>query len=237
LPTIRCIKTSPVKTQISNATVDVWFCRIDEIRDEYRRLLGFLSPDEKERADRFHFEKHHRQFVSGRGVLRTILACYLDNTPEQVRFAYTKYGKPFLEGPPGSPEITFNMSHSEDLCLYAISRDRDVGIDVEHIRSDVDIEAVSASVFSQRELDEFSRVEPSLRPNAFFDLWTRKEACVKAVGGGLSIPLNSVEVAGVVEVHGRSWSIAGLVPSEGYIGAVAVEGGDISVNVSRWLLP
>src|SRR6185295_10633961 len=147
-----------------------------------------LEAGELERAGRFHFEKHRRHFVVGRGGLRYVLARYLDLKPEEFRFSYGEYGKPALE------EIQFNMSHSHGVALFAVARDRELGVDVEHVRADFASEDIAQRFFSRVEVAAFNALQKEEQVAGFFRCWTRKEAYIKAIGRGLSEPLDAFDV-------------------------------------------
>lgn len=151
-----------------------------------------LSEDERDRADRFHFERDRRRFVAARSILRRSLARYLDAEPAELVFAYGEHGKPSL---PGS-DLSFNVSHSGRLALFAFASGFEIGVDVEllaHARPDND-EQVAARFFSAREVEALRAYPESERDRGFLRCWTRKEAFVKAHGDGLSLSLQAFDV-------------------------------------------
>ena len=209
-----------------------------------QHLRQTLSADELGRAKRFLFERDRRRFIVGRGVLRNILSRYTKENPARLRFRYSKYGKPFLIPPAGQDTLRFNLSHSGELALYAITCRRDIGIDVEQIRSMPDAEQLAERFFSNQENQTFRAVSPEQKDTAFFNCWTRKEAYVKAIGEGLSLPLDQFDVslapgepAALLRARGRPqepehWFLEGLEPAPGYVGGLVVEG---SVGrLTRW---
>src|SRR5258708_7381983 len=147
-------------------------------------MRALLSQDELNRASRFHFEKDRTAFILARGFLRTMLGRYLDG--EEVHFVYGSYGKPALDraGP------SFNLSHTNGLVMLGLTLENGIGVDVERIRPIENRDAIAERYFSR---SEYGQV---LSDEAFFQCWTRKEAYIKAVGGGLSIPLRSINTAG-----------------------------------------
>jgi 4'-phosphopantetheinyl transferase len=214
--------------------VPVWRIALDIGNALLSRLREILADDERQRADRFHFEKDRRHFTAARGVMRTLLAGYLARRPEEVRFAYSNYGKPRLaeEG-----ELRFNLTHSHGLALLAVTRGREIGVDVEHLRDmERDGELLAERFFSPREAVVLRSLPPQLRREAFFHCWTRKEAYIKALGKGLLMPLDQFDVslhpdepAALMATHHdpqevQRWSLRSLLPGEGYVAAVAVEG-------------
>ena len=149
-----------------------------------------MSSEEHERAHRFHFEADRKRGVLARGLLRLLLGRCLGQRPEQVHFKYNELDKPILAGGL-HPAVQFNVSHSGDLVLIALSRGRAVGVDVEYMRMDLAMEEIAARFFSAAECSALATVTPALRSSAFFACWTRKEAYLKARGDGLSLPSRS----------------------------------------------
>lgn len=190
-----------------------------------------LSPDELARAARFHFPIHSNRYVTSRFALRTILGAYLSTPPDQLCFEYTKFGKPFLVDSLNPQGYAFNMSHSQDLGILAISRHPTLGADVEAIRNDFGGEEVAQSHFAPSEFAELLSLPLEQRPQGFFNCWTRKEAYVKALGAGLQVPLDSFEVslrpgqpAKFLRGTGPDWRLLTFLASEKFQAAVAYEG-------------
>jgi 4'-phosphopantetheinyl transferase len=233
--------------------VHVWRIALEIGAPLLTYLREILADDERVRADRFHFESDRRHFIAGRGALRILLAGYLARRPEEVRFAYSNYGKPRLADSYNRDHLQFNLTHSHGLALLAVTRQRDIGVDVERLRDiERDGEPLAARFFSPREAAVLRSLPPQLRREAFFHCWTRKEAYIKAHGMGLSLPLDQFDVslhpdepaALLATPHdppqARRWSLHRLHPGEGYVGALAVEGhswhlwcGDWSADPSR----
>jgi 4'-phosphopantetheinyl transferase len=216
--------------------VHVWRASLEQPGARVGELRALLSPEEKGRAARFHFEKDRAHFVVARGVLRTLLGLYLGSRPAELNFTYSPFGKPALAlDRPSAPPILFNVSHSGGLALYAFTRGREVGVDVEQARADFAGEEIAARFFSAREVECLRAVGQDLRTEAFFNCWTRKEAYIKAIGEGLSRPLDSFAVsltpgepAALLYSANASepsrWSFRELKPAPGYAAALAVEG-------------
>jgi 4'-phosphopantetheinyl transferase len=191
-----------------------------------------LEEQELDRASRFHFEKHRRHFTAGRGVLRQLLSQYLGTKPEQLRLSYGAYGKPALNGEHKDSRLRFNMSHSHEVALFAFAEDRELGVDVEHVRTDFASEEVARRFFSRREVETFNALPRHDQVAAFFKCWTRKEAFIKVIGKGLSQPLDKFDVtlgqpAALLWVSGDDasrWSLYDLEVGGDYAGALAVEG-------------
>lgn len=216
--------------------IHVWTARpLSLSGDDIERLRRTLSPDEFGRAERLRPGPGRDMFIATRGILRRILSLYLGEEPGDIEFGYGKGGKPFVRGPVNTPAVSFNLSHSYELAMYAFAAGRELGIDVEYLRDVRKPEDVIRRFFSETE-GEFYRSRPEgLRREAFFRLWTFREASVKAGGRGvftrdrglvipapppgswLRDPGNPVSIGG-------SWSLVGVDGPRGYVAAVAVEG-------------
>jgi 4'-phosphopantetheinyl transferase len=226
--------------------VQVWQAALDEPAPPVEELAATLSPDERERAARFHFERDRRRFVACRGILRAILAPHAGVAADGVRFRYGPRGKPALEPVDEGRGIRFNVSHSDGIALYALTRGREVGVDVERIRPVEDADRIAERFFSVPEREALRDVPFAARLDAFFTCWTRKEAYVKARGEGLGYPLDRFAVsvtpgttarlwsAGADEQEIARWSLAGLPQAEGYVAALAVEGHGWRLSSAQW---
>lgn len=216
--------------------IHVWYASLNQPLASFERLALLLSVDEQARAKRFYFEKDRTRYASGRGILRSILGHYLNVEPQHIQLCYGEYGKPSLEKRYAETALNFNISHSNDLALYAIARGKSVGIDLEHIREIADMDQVVKKFFAEKEQATFYNLHPNERREAFFKVWTRKEAYLKAIGVGLSEPLHYVEVSvspqdqpGLLSVVGTSqdashWSLQDMASPPGYVATLAVEG-------------
>ena len=209
--------------------VHVWRIDLEQPGSVLEKFRSMLETDELERAGRFHFEIHRSNFVVARGFLRYILSRYLETKPEGLKFSYGEYGKPALDG-----RLHFNMSHSHRVALLAITEDRQIGVDVEHIRADFATEDIARRFFSPAEVESFNSLPQEEQVAAFFRCWTRKEAFIKATGRGLSQPLDKFDVTlapGVAaallwvdEDDASRWSMSDLDAGSDYAAALVVEG-------------
>jgi len=184
----------PTESTLAPEEICIWKALLDREPGFVRSLVEVLSPDERERATRFHFARDRDRFIVGRGVLRELLGAYLKSSPEGLHFRYGLQGKPALERDNRSPTICFNVSHTKGLALFAFARGRRVGIDLEYIRADFKVEELAQRYFSESEREELSALSASSKAEAFFLCWTRKEAYIKACGEGLHIDLKSFDV-------------------------------------------
>jgi 4'-phosphopantetheinyl transferase len=233
--------------------IHVWRASLDQDLACLQQLVKFLSSDELDRADRFHFETDKNRFIIGRGILRNILSYYLGIAPERLQFCYGSRGKPALQTGDRSHPLHFNLSHSQGLALYAFTRDRQIGIDIEYVRNLSGLDQIVAQFFSARENATFLALPPSQKQAAFFHGWTCKEAVLKALGEGLALPLNQFDVsllpdrpAELLSIHGdraaaKQWFLQSFVPASNYVAAVAVERHDQQIKcwhydeeVERW---
>jgi 4'-phosphopantetheinyl transferase len=231
--------------KLTRDELHVWLASIELASERLDELERTLSADEIARAERFYFQHDRRRFVGRRGILRAILANYLETKPSGLRFVYNEFGKPGLEVSQETGSLSFNLSHSGELVLIAVAIDRDVGVDIEFIDNSVPFEEVAKRVLSVNEIAALEALPESLRPAGFFNCWARKEAYVKALGMGLSIPLNSFDVSLVrgetvtsVESANSSdtsnWKIENLSIDSRYAAAVSAAGRDWNVVRRNW---
>jgi 4'-phosphopantetheinyl transferase len=173
--------------------VHVWNVSTDKARN-LETFSEVLSPEEKARADRFHFERDRRAFIVCRGMLRRLISAYTGLDASRIGFRVGPQGKPSLEEPRGS-DLRFNVSHSGEVALLAFSLCQEIGVDVEYKRSDVDFLSLAELSFSRDERAAILSCSPADRADLFYEFWTCKEACIKADGRGLSVPLDQFSVA------------------------------------------
>ena len=188
----RCF--SSVSASLETGDVHVW--RIDvEVESPRIPLLWSILPEEEhDRANRFYFSRDRDRFVVCHGVLRSLIAEYLNLNPAAVTFQCNLHGKPYLGGE-CADALFFNISHSHHLALFAFSRNREIGVDVERIDARVTCDQITERYFSPMEANALRALPPGQQAEAFFLGWTRKEAFVKARGEGLSIPLDRFAVS------------------------------------------
>lgn len=237
----------PQQLTLGGDEVHVWCFSLEPHYSTQRALLEFLTPDERERADRFRVEKARRHFIVARGTLRTILTSYLKVGPEKLRFGYSSFGKPYLLNQAGEDELRFNLSHSHELAICAVSRARSLGIDIEYLHVDFDYLQLASHFFSPGEATTLGALPVESQARGFFNCWTRKEAYIKAHGAGLSLPLDQFEVSLapgepaslLSSAHDPQevmrWTLRELSPAPDYIAALAVEGnGNWKLRCWRW---
>ncbi len=232
---------------LSDDEVHVWRASLEAPASELQNLRKILADDEVRRADRFRFPKDRHHYTVARAVLRILLGRYLNLNPEEIRFEYNAYGKPDLDSTAGDDALKFNLSHSGKLVLYAFTRHREVGIDIEWILRRLDqTEGIAERYFSARENAALRPLPEHLKQEAFFNCWTRKEAYIKARGKGLSLPLDQFDVtlrpgepAELLETrddpqHAARWTMQKLMPGPDYIAALVVEGDGWHMKCWQW---
>ena len=227
---------APAHPVLSPTEVHVWCASLDQPDQMFDGLLSF---DEKARAKRFRFEKDRSRFIVGRGLLRNILGSYLDYPPEIIQFIYGPHGKPGLVNEINPKKLCFNLAHSGEYILIAVTQDRLIGIDIERIQPIPNAEQLVGHYFSLIEIDEYTALSSDRKLDAFFSGWTRKEAYLKARGEGLSFPLDKFSVSMIPsksetqmkfidqwKLDISDWSVLSFdpAPAPGYIGALVVNG-------------
>lgn len=234
----------PFLPAIAQDEVHVWLADLDMPTSASGLLGATLDEEESGRANRFRFPLHRERFIARRGVLRFVLGRYLGIEPAAVVFRHSAHGKLFL-GDRHGPELRFNCSHSGNLALVAVARGREVGVDIERVRPDFSDDAIPESFFAPREAAMLRALPARQQAQAFFELWVRKEAYVKARGTGLSLALDSFEVPlgddepvvllGTGQGAGR-WTMRALHPAPSHSAALVVEGEACSLRRWKWSL-
>jgi 4'-phosphopantetheinyl transferase len=235
----------PEELTCATRDIHLWLARLDVAENQRSYLEGILSPDECQRAEKFASDQIRAHFIAGRGFLRCILSRYLQMEPAQIRFRYNRRGKPFLERSIGKDALHFNLSHANGLALFGFTRTSEIGVDIEYINDQTDIEQTVALVFSPAETAAFQALPAAQRRNAFFQFWTRKEALIKAMGDGFSLPLREFDVSQApekpvlpiaapnIQSADKQWRIKDINVLPGYVAAIAREGNKGPVSFFR----
>ncbi|MBV9126367.1 MAG: 4'-phosphopantetheinyl transferase superfamily protein [Planctomycetes bacterium] len=212
----------------------MWRVSLEPPEPWFQHLRQTLTPEEQTRARRFVQAIHGRHFTAARGWLRFVLGLYLRRPPACLRFDYGPHGKPFFPAAENAGDLQFNLSHSHAAALIGITRGRDIGIDLEQVRTMENLEDIARRFFSSREVAALATVPAAEKGEAFFRCWTRKEAFIKAGGEGLTRPLDEFSVslsagepACLLEISGSPaeaarWTLREVLPWPGFIGCVAV---------------
>jgi 4'-phosphopantetheinyl transferase len=236
-------RAPPEGLTLGRDEVHVWQASLNPPRAVIGAFRQILAADELARASRFVFDRDRRHFIAARGMLRTLLGRYVNREPATLSFHYGAHGKPTLVGEGGEAAVHFNLSHSHGAGLYAFSRGREVGIDLERMRADLAIMEIALRFFSPAEAAMLSALPNEAQQQAFFRCWTRKEAYVKARGHGLSLPLDQLDMPLEPEDQNAGpgrlseacrWTLREFVPAPGYAAALAVEGRSWRLACWRW---
>lgn len=226
-----CTKVE-ITTSLSGNDVHVWLTNLDTEPHVVDALARLLSSDELKRAARFHFDRDRQRYIVGRGSLRQLLASYLDADPATLQFSYGPNGKPALKS--DSSGLQFNLSHSQDRAAVAITRDHEVGVDIEYVRPEFAQETIAEQFFSKQECAALRALPVAHQARAFFDCWTRKEAFVKASGSGLTfgladfdVSLSSIDHPPIHAIRGDAneagnWTLYSIAPAHNVVLAVAL---------------
>ena len=234
---------APDNLILSGEDAHIW--RADLEVDEYIQtsFLKLLSPDEKNRAQKFRFAKDSRNFIVARGILRSLIGKYLEINPAEISFQYNKFGKP---GIAYNNSLQFNISHSKNIALFAFTKRFNIGIDVEFVNPNIEVKDIASNFFSTNEITNLLALPDKDQALGFFNCWTRKEAFIKAVGEGLSFPLDKFEVslepgkpAKLLATHWEpeavsKWSIYSMSPGANLVGSLAIEGVIEQVKFWNW---
>lgn len=213
-------------SELETGSVHIWCADLRAV-PPLSKLTVTLSADERARASRFAFFNDRHAYVAARAILRDILSRYIGCEAEEIKFNYGPTGKPALPSQLSGSPVYFNLSHSNDLALYAVTRLGEIGIDHEWIQDDLSFEHLAGQFLSPREFEALRLLPRPEQPEAFFKCWTRMEAYLKARGWGLAEGIDALRrhdpkanVAGEID---SGWSFRLLSPAPGFIGAATVE--------------
>jgi 4'-phosphopantetheinyl transferase len=227
---------------LAGRVIDIWVLpnrASDAACAEFERVL---APDEKARAERFRFDRLRKSFITTRGALRFLLARYVGRLPGNIEFHYGAKGKPALDS---AIEIGFNTTHSGDLAAFAFTGGCPIGIDLEHIHPLSEMQNIAVRFFCREEAAELAALPAEEQQAAFFRCWTRKEAYIKAIGDGLSAPLNNFRVtlrrgepAQFIHIAhdiaaAKAWSLHDLGLTVGYAGALAYRDAERPLSIFK----
>lgn len=171
--------------KLNKNAVHIWI-----VDANYNSLPNFLSATERKRLNSFYFSQDKQIFYQSHNALRLILSHYLSEKPSKIEYELTSYGKPFLK----NKRLQFNLSHTDKMAVIAVTEGAEIGVDIENLNREVEYNDLAKRFFCEAEYQKLVQVYSPKKRNAFFNCWTRKEAFIKAVGEGLSYPLNDFEV-------------------------------------------
>jgi len=235
---------TPDTLNLSKDHIDVWLCDLKLLSGDTNNFYSILSEDERERADKLKVEDKKQQYIITRGVLRQRLGLLTNIEPEDFVFKFLEHGKPVLANNHQCTDITFNISHSHDLALIAISQKQNIGIDIEKINQESDHKALITRFFSKAEQSEFQTMQEANKARAFCACWTRKEAFIKAIGSGVSYGLDKFDVTvdpenqiPEINLHKPSeeiWSAINLPINDEYMACLVSDRDGDGLSVRRW---
>lgn len=210
--------------KLLTSDIHIWTQPLAISPAQEQELMALLSADEILRANRFRFAHLKQRFVAAHAALRQILGLYLNLPPQKIKFDVEKHNKPCLLST-NSLSIQFNLSHSHDVAMIGVTLSHPIGIDIEKIQSNDHLE-VAKRYFSPQENTVLRGLPDGERHLGFYRLWTRKEAVVKAIGHGITLPLSSfnvslTDIAETITFEDTSWILASLITPAEYVGAVA----------------
>ncbi len=221
---------APTNIKLLPGEVHIWRANLQEVQPLLEYFSQILSEEELARGNRFHFEQHRQRFIAARGILRTILGRYLNIEPFKIHFGYEPRGKPFLDKIHRG-NLSFNLSHSQDFALYALSINDSIGVDLECIKSTTDVLSLAQRFFSLREYTVIKSAPREQQQQLFFRYWTCKEAYLKATGMGLT-DLQKIEISltptqpANLNIPGE-WSLVEIKPFPNFAAAIAVARKDL----------
>jgi 4'-phosphopantetheinyl transferase len=234
---------SPDNLILNEDEAHIWRADLDLNESFQSSFLQLLSPDEKNRANKFRFKEDRQRFIAARAILRLLIGKYLEINPTEISFQYGEFGKPSLAD---TNSLQFNISHSQNVALFAFTKKFNIGVDVEFVNPNTKIKEIAASFFSTNEIKNLLALPEKQQTLGFFYCWTRKEAFIKAVGEGLSFPLNKFEVslepdkpAKLLATHWQpkdvsKWSVYSLSPEPNFVGSLVIEGFVEKVKCWSW---
>ena len=226
--------------QLSGYT-HVWYAQLDKFESKVDFCFHLLSLEEKNRVEKFKFDNLRRDWILTRGLLRVFISNYLKFDPKKIEFEYNEFGKPFIVPNSESKNLSFNLSHSDGVVVFAFTRHKQVGIDVEKIGGVLNFPEVIELVFHNFEKEWFSKIPTNKKNEIFYKLWTSKEAYIKAIGKGLSFSPNKVSLELdseenlifkdiACEKDLTKWKLVSFKPFPDYISSIVVEDNDTTIE-------
>ena len=235
---------TPDKLSLSKVHLDFLLCDLKPLSGDINNFYSILSEDERDRADQLNVEDKKQQYIITRAALRQRLGLLANIDPKDFVFDYLEHGKPVLNNDARFKDITFNVSHSNDLALIAVAQKQNIGIDIEKINHESDHQALMTRFFSKAEQAEFQTIQEATMARAFCACWTRKEAFIKAIGDGVSYGLDKFDVSvdpdkqtPEINLHKPSeetWSAVTLPINNEYMACLVSDRDGDGLSVRRW---
>jgi len=175
--------------------IHIWLNYLNLHQARLKHLYPLLSAAEKERSERFKHYKPRKNFIASHGFLHTVLSYYIDVPASEITFKHAEQGKPSIIDEQNKKNIQFNLSHSGNLAILAICKNNQLGVDIEHTDRKTDWAGIARRFFTANEQQDFFKLDESIQEDAFYKIWTRKEAHMKVTGKGLSLPPTQFEIS------------------------------------------
>ncbi len=233
-----------MQQSLNKNQVHIWVADLDS--QDYDPVRKYLSPIEQARADRFRFQKDRAAYEKARGVLRFLLGNYFRTNPADIEILTTELGKPYVSKLLNKQILSFNLSHASGLGIYAFTLNHSIGIDVENLRAIPNLEELAARFFSANEQESLRVADPSALTKLFLQYWVRKEAYLKALGLGLSISPEEVDVSfppipspqltlfqPKIISDPNIWSLMDFFPTDESVAALVVDAGVTQIELIR----
>lgn len=240
------LRDFPIISTLGEDEIHIWQADLDLPSFQIQKNFEKLSIDEREKANSYYFEKDRNRYIARRGILRQILGNYLNEEPRRLEFRLEKNNKPVLESGNGNNAIHFNITHSNGVGLFALCRSGEIGVDLEWLGNHVDCEEIRKRFWSDRENKEWRLLSEGEKREAFFNVWTCKEAFLKARGEGLSRPLDTFDISlfpsdssRLLAIDGDpveafQWQVHNFKTLSGYAAAFAVKSRMMDVKLGFW---
>jgi 4'-phosphopantetheinyl transferase len=217
----------PINCKLDNDRVHLWRVNLQVAPEQITKFTEILSEDEKLRANSFKFVEHKNRFIVARGYLREIISYYLQISSQEIVFQYSDRGKPIIKNSQNS-NLQFNVSHSQDLALYAFTQNHLIGVDLEYLRNNVECAKIAQRFFTSTESQLINSLPQDKQPQTFFHFWTIKEAYLKATGEGLVGGLDTVEITidssdeVIIKAIDNNWFFSSFIPQDDFMATVAI---------------
>jgi len=233
------------RARLPGNVVHLWRAALDGTERQLRRLETVLGSEERERARAFRDDVDRKRYVASHGILRILLSRYLKREPQELEYLYDGLGKPRLSRGDDVP-LSYSISHSSGMALYAFASGHRIGVDLEYVQPLEGAQDIVVRYFAKDETALLLGCDDDYHQEAFFRIWTLKEAYVKAIGEGMQCPFDrfSVSHCPIGEADsarisdrggaGVEWVLKTVIPSPRYIGAVAFEGSELFLTKFEW---
>jgi 4'-phosphopantetheinyl transferase len=228
--------SSEIDFKLADNEVHIWRAPLTVTTPSENEYFAVLNPQERIRAERFHFPLHKRRFIAARGILRQLLSRYQKTAPDKVDFLYNPRGKPSL----ADVSLQFNVSHSHEIAVYALTKNSPIGVDIEKSEKQFN-DSVAERYLHPDEYAELNGLTDGLRAMEFYRIWARKEAVIKAIGDGMHIALNSFSTATkgqpiniVIAGEISSWHLRDFNAHADYQSAVVTQNAIDKIHFFEW---